>query len=333
MRVEKIRVSLGSASVLGLYKSVKFKDPPTTCYLMTYQQGRCIANCGFCPQARNAESSLELLSRVTWPVYDFEEVRTKLTYLPPNTRFNRVCIQTLNYAGNFEDLVYIVSQIRRDISTPISIAIPPFSEEKLEELKRVGVERVGIALDGSTEEIFDSVKGKATSGPYRWENHFKTLESALKIFSEGKVSTHLIIGLGETPKNAVELVKRLNNMTITVSLFSFTPIKGTRLENVKPPDLLQFRKVQLARYLVVEEKRSINEITFNMKGDIIKFNLNKAELLGIIQDTDAFLTTGCPDCNRPYYTSRPSGPMYNFPRKLTQNEIRKVYDSLIKFVN
>ena len=333
MGVKKIRVSLGTASVLGLYEGAKFKDPPTTCYLMTYQQGRCVANCGFCPQARSAKSSLELLSRVTWPVYDFEEVRTKLTYLPPNKRFRRICVQALNYAENFDDLIYIVSQIMRYIPTPLSIAIPPFSEEKLKELKRVGVERVGIALDGSTEEIFDSVKGKSVNGPYRWEHHFKTLESALKIFSEGKVSTHIIIGLGETPKDVVELIKRLNDMTITMGLFSFTPIKGTRLENGKPPDLLRFRKIQLARYLIVEEDHKLNDITFNMKGDIIRLNINKAELLRIIQETDAFLTTGCPGCNRPYYTSRPSGPIFNFPRKLTQEEIRKIHYSLINFVN
>lgn len=333
MGVEKIRVSIGSASVLGLYGGVHFKDPPTTCYLMTYQRGRCVANCGFCPQARGSNSSLELLSRVTWPVYDFKEVLTKLTYLPPNKRFKRICIQTLNYAENFNDLVYIVRHIRKDISIPISIAIPPFSEERLRELKRIEVERVGIALDGSTEEIFDAVKGKGVNGPYRWEHHFMTLETALKIFTEGKISTHIIIGLGESSKDVVELIKHLNDMTITIGLFSFTPIKGTRLEKVHAPDILEFRKIQLARYLIVKEKRSINDITFNIKGDIIKFNLNKKELLRIIQDTDAFLTTGCPGCNRPYYTSRPSGPIYNFPRKLTQDEIRNVYNSLIKFIN
>jgi biotin synthase len=266
-------------------------------------------------------------------VYNFKEVLTKLTYLPPNKRFKRICIQSLNYAENFEDVKYIVKEIKKDNITPISIAIPPFSEEKLKELKRLGVDRVGIALDGSSKQVFDAVKGVGVKGPYRWEHHFKTLEIALNIFTKGKVSTHLIIGLGERPKDVVELIKSLNDMKITVGLFAFTPIKGTRLENIEPPDLLRFRKIQLARYLLVEESRSLKDITFNMKGDIIKFNLYKAELLQIIQDTEAFLTSGCPGCNRPYYTSKPSGPMYNFPRKLTQEEIRDVYDSLVKFVN
>jgi biotin synthase len=332
MVVEKIRVSIGSASVLGIYGG-HFNDPPTTCYLMTYKEGRCIANCGFCPQARDAESSLEFLSRVTWPVYEFKDVLTKLKYLPPKRRFKRICIQTLNYNKNFEDISYIITQIKKESNIPISIAIPPFSEEKLKELKRIGVERAGIALDASTEEIFNEIKGSLAKGPYRWESHFQTLKSALKIFSEGKVSTHLIIGLGETSKEVIELIKYLYDMRITVGLFSFTPIKGTRLENISPPDLSKFRKIQLALYLITEENRSLNDITFNLKGDIVKINLNKPELLRIIQETDAFMTTGCPGCNRPYYTSRPSGPIYNFPRRLTQEEIRNIYHSLIKIVH
>jgi biotin synthase-related radical SAM superfamily protein len=333
MEVDKIRVSIGSASVLGLYEGTHFKDPPTTCYIMTYQQGRCIANCGFCPQARDALSSLELLSRVTWPVYNFKEVLTKLNYLPPKKKFKRICIQTLNYTENFHDLVYIVSHIRKMSNIPISIAIPPFSEERLNELKHIGVERVGIALDASTKEIFNSIKGKDANGPYRWENHFKSLESALKIFSKGKVSTHLIVGLGETSKDVLELIEKLNIMTITIGLFSFTPIKGTRLENLKKPNLLKFRKIQLALYLIINEKRKLKDFTFNMDGEIVKFNLFKSDLLRIIQDTDVFLTTGCPGCNRPYYTSKPSGPIYNFPRKLTQEEINEAYNSLLEYFN
>ena len=89
MAINKIRVSIGSASVLGLYESKKFKDIPTTCYLMTYKEGHCTANCGFCPQARESQSSIELLSRVNWPIFLFKDLLTKLKYLPPTKRFKR----------------------------------------------------------------------------------------------------------------------------------------------------------------------------------------------------------------------------------------------------
>ena len=67
-------------------------------------------------------------------------------------------------------------------------------------------------------------------------------------------------------------------------------------------------------------------------GDVIKFNINKRDLWNVISSTDAFLTSGCSGCNRPYYTSRPSGPTYNYPRVLNTNEKEEIFESLINLV-
>lgn len=333
MAVNNIRVSIGSASVLGLYESKRFKDIPTTCYLMTYKEGHCTANCGFCPQARESESSIELLSRVSWPIFSFKEFLTKLNYLPPTKRFKRICIQTLNYFQNFQDLSEIISQIKKNSEIPISVAIPPMSKEKLEHLKIIGVERIGIALDAAIPEIFENIKGKEVKSPYKWENHIQNLKDALEIFSEGYVTTHLIVGLGETPKEILKLISDLHDLKIKVSLFAFMPIKGTKLENLPQPEVVNFRKIQLGRYLLMNDIKNLKDFTFNNTGDIIKFNLNKRDLWTLISDTDAFLTSGCSGCNRPYYTSKPSGPIYNYPRNLSTNEKEDILESLINFVH
>jgi len=333
MTIDKIRVSIGSASVLGLYDSIRFKDPPTTCYIMTYKEGHCAANCGFCPQARESEGSTEKLSRVNWPEFSFKEFLTRLSYLVPNKRFKRLCIQTLNYSENFHDLIEIITEIKRITDIPISVATPPILKENMRELKQIGVDRIGIALDASTREIFNNVKGKNANGPYSWETHFAAIEEALDVFTEDQVTTHLIVGLGETSKEILELIQKLNDLKIRVSLFAFTPIKGTKLENLESPELLYFRKVQLGRYLIINQDKQLKDFTFNSKGDIIKYNINKKELWDIIDTSDVLLTSGCPGCNRPYYTSRPSGPIYNYPRELNNIEKQKSYNSLLKFVN
>ncbi|RLF84474.1 radical SAM protein, partial [Thermococci archaeon] len=54
----KIRVSYGTAVVLGLKKG-KMLAKPTTAYFMTYYKGRCLNNCAFCVQARESKSNLE----------------------------------------------------------------------------------------------------------------------------------------------------------------------------------------------------------------------------------------------------------------------------------
>ena len=333
MKVEKIRISIGSASVLGLGSMVKFKAPPTTCYIMTYKEGHCTANCGFCPQARSSKSSEEMLSRVTWPIFPFKDYLTKLKYLQSSKQFKRICIQTLNYPENFKDLMEIITQIRRNVKIPISVAIPPMSKDRLKELKLVGVQRVGIALDGTTPEIFKKIKGDDVNGPYKWDQHFQKLMEAIDIFSEGFVSTHLIIGLGEKEKDVIFRIEELHNLTILVSLFAFTPIKGTKFEDMSQPSILNFRKLQLGRHLIVTKGKSRSDFTFNTKGDIVRFYIIKKELKDIINDTDAFLTSGCPGCNRPYYTSKPSGPIYNYPKEIKESENEEIYNLLNGFVN
>ena len=329
--IENIRVSIGSAALLGL-KVIEFPIAPTTCYIMTFKEGHCLANCGFCPQAREAKSSVEKLSRISWPIFLFRDFLIKLKNMPPQNKFRRICIQTLNYKENFKDLTEIITQIKSISNIPTSIAIPPMSKAQLEKLRSLGVQRVGIALDGASSEIFEKVKGKGVNGPYNWDHHMESLKTALEIFPEESVTTHIIVGLGETEKAITSIIKKLKNLKVLTSLFAFTPIKGTKLENCLQPELIKFRKMQLVRYLIMEENRDITDFSFNQKDNLVNINISRRKLKEIIDDSNAFLTSGCPDCNRPYYTSRPSGPIYNYPRKLNKQEKAEIYSSLESFI-
>jgi len=43
---------------------------------------------------------------------------------------------------------------------------------------------------------------------------------------------------------------------------------------------------------------------------------------------EPFRTSGCPDCNRPFYNERPSGPLYNYPRPLTTEEAARAIQDM-----
>ena len=47
---------------------------------------------------------------------------------------------------------------------------------------------------------------------------------------------------------------------------------------------------------------------------------------------DAFQTVGCPGCNRPYYNERPSGPLYNYPRDLTMEELNNEKEMIKRLI-
>jgi len=317
---ELIRVSEGTGSVLGLWDR-KMEAPPTTAYLMTYYEGRCSANCRFCPQARESESDLEKLSRVSWPEVDYGDF---LDALESNQEdFERVCIQTTNRPRVLGDLVEVIRGVSDISGLPISVSSHPLDEEDIGKLSRAGMDRFCVPIDGATPEIFERVKGVAAGGPYTWENHMRTLEKSVNLLN-GKVTTHLIIGLGETERDAVKLIQQLHDSGITVGLFAFTPIPGTALESRDSPSLNKYRSIQIARHFIVKGVTDYSEMEFE-NGDISDFGMSDEKVLKEIESGEPFKTSGCPGCNRPFYNESPSGPIYNYPFELEESELKKVF--------
>ena len=319
----QIRVSLGTAIILGLLDG-KLDAQPTTSYLMTYRAGKCTANCGFCPQARASKSSAEMLSRVTWPPFSTQNVLGALDTSVKQGKIKRVCIQALNYPEVFAHLEMLVKQIKSLSTIPVSVSCQPQNKQNIQLLADAGVDRLGIALDAATEALFNKVKGKDAGGSYRWENQFLRFNEAIEVFGKGNVSTHVIVGLGETEQEAVEIIQRCVDMTVLPALFAFTPVRGTTLETNPAPPLQSYRRVQLARYLIVSGKTRFENIRFDAQGKITEFGASEEALKKVITCGLPFRTSGCPDCNRPFYNEKPSGPFYNYPRSLCQEEIEKI---------
>jgi biotin synthase-related radical SAM superfamily protein len=324
---QKIRVSIGTAIVLGLLDG-KLDASPTTAYLMTYKVGKCTANCGFCPQARASKSSADMLSRVSWPTFSTIDVATALARVAERGIIKRICIQALNYPEVFSELEALIAQIKKQTHLPLSISCQPINRSNIERLKKAGADRIGIALDGATETIFDKVKGKAAGGPHVWEQQFGLLADALEVFGKGNVSTHVVVGLGETEKEAVQIIQRCLDLGVLPALFAFTPIRGTALEKCSPPPLESYRRLQMARYLIVNGIAHITKMDFDAAGKITFFGLEEEKLKLIIVEGEPFRTSGCPGCNRPFYNEKPSGPVYNYPYQPTKTDLEKICGQL-----
>jgi len=325
---EKIRVSLGSAIVLKLLKG-KLDAMPTTAYLLTYRRGKCTANCGFCPQARESHGRADMLSRVSWPVFPTRHVLDGIERAVKDGKIRRVCLQALNYPEVFGHLLAFVKAIYSRVKVPVSISCQPLNLENMRQLAEVGVERIGIPLDAATEGLFNKVKGRHVGGPYVWEEQFKLLSEAVEIFGKGKVSTHLIVGLGETEKEMIETTQKCVDMRVLPALFAFTPISGTALENSPQPSVPAYRRVQLARHLIFHGIARYEDVRFDVRGCISDFGVDKEVLMRIVQTGEPFLTSGCPNCNRPYYNEKPSGPIYNYPRPITKKETGQILQELV----
>lgn len=321
-----VRVSLGTAIVLRLAEG-KLAAKPSTAYLMTYTTGKCTANCLFCSQARGSDSKRDTLSRVTWPVYRTVNMLSELRGASERGKIKRVCIQALNYARVFEDLVALVAAIKEKCSLQVSVSCQPLRVENIRLLKTTGVDRLGLPLDAATKKVFNEVKGKSAGGPYAWQKQLDLLRDAVAIFGKDNVSTHLIVGLGETEKEMVSIIQNCADMAVLPGLFAFTPIQGTPLESRCQPPIESYRRLQVARFLIVQGARAEN-MNFNEKEEIVDLGVKREALQSIVKSGIPFLTSGCPSCNRPYYNEKPGGPIYNYPRRPTPKEIAQIMEDL-----
>jgi biotin synthase len=148
----------------------------------------------------------------------------------------------------------------------------------------------------------------------------KGIKEAVEVLGNGTnaVGVHLIIGLGETEEEAVRLIQSCYDNGARVHLFSFYPEKGVGLEDMSQPPLEQYRRIQLARYLIDRGESRWENMTFE-SGRLTAFGLPRNALLQALRKGTAFMTTGCTGCNRPYANETPTQAMqglfrnYPFP--------------------
>ena len=289
---------------------------PTTAYLVQYSPLGCFAECLFCPQSTKSNSRKEYVSRIPWPAVELSLIIQKL--LEREEEFERVCVQSILKSNFQKEMLEIVKTIRKSgIDLPISVASTPISSEVLKALKKEGVDKFGVGLDVASEELFNRFKK-----PFKWQNFWNFLRKAVSVFGKGNVHAHLIFGLGESELEFYRTMQRLYDLGVRVALFAFTPVSGTPLENLPKPQIERYRKAQIVRYLI-EEGFRIEEILTESEGTI---TLSKKFEVEEIQD--AFLTSGCPGCNRPFYNESPS-EIYNYPsREILLREIDKIREQL-----
>ncbi len=308
----KVNLSIGTAVVLGL-ANAPMAVAPTTAYLML--GGRCLLNCAFCAQARESQAGAQQLSRVTWPEFELEAVVERLAQAAAQGHIRRACLQVTVTADAWEQTLAIVRRVKSATDLPFDVAILPRRLDQVRRLLAAGADHIGFGLDAASERVFRRVKGGS------WARSLALIEAAARSFP-GRVALHLIVGLGETEREMVERVQWAHDRGVTVGLFAFTPVRGTPLADRPPPPLAVYRRMQAARWLIVHNQARVDDMLFDAMGHLIGLGAP------LPAGGEPFQTSGCPDCNRPFYNEQPGGPLYNFPRPLTAAEAAQAIEEM-----
>ena len=303
--ITKIRLSVGSAVVLGLRKA-RMEAAPTTLYAILGET--CRGACRFCAQARDSDADPRFLSRIAWPEFELDDV---LARLPNATNIRRFCLQTLHSPSLPQQLLEVVQRVNAVSNLPISVCMNPTAPGWLAKLRAAGVDRVGVGLDCATEETFADAKPG-----FSWERYHAFLDEIVDVFGTGSV--HLIVGLGDSDQDLIRQIQAAHDRHCSVALFAFTPVHGAKLD-LPAPDIGRYRAIQLSRTLIIGNQATIDDMVFT-DGRLRSIQIAPEKMERALALGTPFRTSGCPSCNRPLYNERPGGVMYNYAAPLTDAE-------------
>jgi len=342
-----VRLSAAAAMTLGLKPGRFYRNARLHCLnlLLTYEDG-CIARCAYCGLSgeRSCVEAEKNFIRVDWPTHAMDDVVGKLESPPPE--IERVCISMVTRERAAEDAKEVARRIRRVSDLPISILVAPtlLPDREYAEFRAAGADRIGIAVDAATHELFDRFRGAGVGGPHKWGRYWESLGAAVRVFGEGRVGIHLIVGLGETECEIIETIQRASDVGVLTHLFSFFPEKGSALECRSQPGIGRYRHVQLARFLIDENLADARRMSFDESGRITGFGIDDARLDEIISSGLPFRTSGCPGktvadllagkveigaCNRPYANCLPGSEIRNFPFEPDEEDIVQIRSELM----
>jgi biotin synthase len=285
----------------------------------------CPRDCAFCAQARSAKGPAGHLSRVTWPSYPTTLVVERLTHAARARALERVCLQTVAGDASLTAVRALLPVLTAATGLPVSTSVYLRDLGDLAELFALGLDRVGIAIDAASPEVYRRTK----HGEQAAALDFLAAAAAAH---PGRVSTHLIVGMGETEQESLTFVEWSLARGITVGLFAFTPVRGTGMAEVPAPPLDSYRRVQAATELMRRGLARLGDCRFDGDGCLVGINLSRRTVETALADGRAFETSGCVDCNRPYYNERPGHVPYNYPAPLSQAELADAMEPVLTLV-
>lgn len=330
---EYVRISVAAAMAIGLKQGQVYRDAHCDCVnlLLNYPEG-CYANCSYCGLARERPGLAQdnTFIRVGWPVHETDLVAEKIA--EHHDSVGRVCISQVQDQRATRDLVDITERIRSRCDVPISALVMAtlLDEAKLARIRQAGVDIVGVGLDAASEEVFEKTRGRGVRGPHSWSQHWEILRMARRLYGPHKVNAHVIVGLGETDRELVDLFHQLRSEQIEAYLFSFNPEPGTEMARAPRAPIARLRRIQLTKYLIEQKDLPEEALEFDAAGQLVRVHAPASFIEAVVDEGTPFMTNGCPDrngklaCNRPFGSYRPGEEFRDYPFQPTPEDLRVI---------
>jgi biotin synthase len=273
--------------------------------------------------------------RVSWPGYHIDDITQQI--VAKKDQVKRICISMITNKRAVQDTKLICRHLRSNIDIPISLLVAPtiISYSDLLDFKHEGADKIGVAVDLATQELFMKYRGRGKGMPHQWARYWQCLEDAIQIFGKDMAGTHFMVGMGETERQMAIALQKTKDMGGNNHLFSFFPEVNSDMEHFPLPPMDQYRRIQIARYLIDMELTHERQFCYDNRERIINFGIPPKRLDEVIDTGEPFRTSGCTGndgqvaCNRPFGNSRPGPEIRNYPFLPDSSDIKHIRNQFI----
>ena len=248
--------------------------------LLNAKSGNCPEDCSFCAQSTFYETGI-----TKYPLLPDEIILDKAVEAKMNgaASFCLVCAYREPPQNEFEKICKLIERLRKEVDLDINVSLGFMTPQRAQRLKSLGIKRYNHNLEAS--ESFFSEICKTHDFADRVKTARTVKDAGLELCCGG------IIGMGETPKQRIELAFSLSTLEPDeVPINILIPRKGTpkELENCSINTMDIIRTIAVWRFIMTKTILKIaggREIYFKDNGKLAL----QAGANGII--TGGYLTT------------------------------------------
>lgn len=248
--------------------------------LLNAKSGNCPEDCSFCAQSTFYETGI-----TKYPLLPDEIILDKAMEAKMNgaASFCLVCAYREPPQNEFEKICKVIERLRKEVDLDINVSLGFMTPQRAQRLKSLGVKRYNHNLEAS--ESFFSEICKTHDFADRVKTARTVKDAGLELCCGG------IIGMGETPKQRIELAFSLSTLEPDeVPINVLIPRKGTpkELENRSINTMDIIRTIAVWRFIMPKTILKIaggREVYFKDNGKLAL----QAGANGII--TGGYLTT------------------------------------------
>lgn len=196
---------------------------PEQLFFLLHKQ--CLNSCRFCPLSDSINDSPytweKIKSRIQENIaYGIQSVSFTTSY-PRNKSQNDLVDELVNAATRTRGLL--------GEKIPLGVSLKTPSKEHLLRLKEAGFSEIRLNI-----ETYNATLAQYLMPNKKIDEILHSIELAITVFGKGKVSSNIIVGLGETDADVLNGVKILAEIGALSTLYPYDPIELPQAQFIRP---------------------------------------------------------------------------------------------------